>query len=644
MKHIFVGLLLFFLPLIISAKNLIIEGTVHSYNDQKSLAYVNIAISGSYYGTVSGLNGNFRLVIPEKLIDLSLSFSAIGYEHFAIPIRNIQGKINVSLKSIDYELGEIIVIPDDTLRAFLNKAYRKIPENYPDYPTRSLGFYRETIKEKGGDYLYLAEAIIDVYKTSYNNKSTGQVKINKSRKNIFPGSDSINPIQFYGGLFTPHTADIVKNRMSILKPSKDYTYLLKNEEFYNGRKVYRIKFQPKDNSKDGIQGEFYVDTESFAYLKFDYYFNDEKLINRGKSNPLIKISSIQNRKIRSYESIDGKYYLKSAFSNEILLNNTTNKTLELISEYILTKLLKDSTEQIPYNDQLAYFSIISEEAEVYALSDWKDYNILENDFLENTIISQYKADSLLNITYNKKSNSLSGIILKIVKKIEFDFNLVYQPVLSENSSYDLSISVKDANSINYNFSLKDKRYFMNHEVALKYKLSKQWKLFYQEGANLLQNEVNTSYLLGIEKSFPIKTYGNQILLSAKFGHLTSNYKTAIGIASNSGKFKLDKKEFDSNLIAGYYGVSNHGVSLSADLKFQITPLLFLNFFGRRNLNYNEVEKIMLIEKSGFYFFRKTFEMDINDERVSFISTSDNNLTAPLKLSNFFFGIGLTFSY
>ena len=119
------------LPLLSSSKNLLIEGSIKNQKTNEKIAYANVAISGTYIGTVSNLNGEFRLVVPESLSNKSISFSAIGYESFSKPINEFVGRVTISLQPLDYQLGEVVVMPDSTLLTLLRKAYKKIPDNFP---------------------------------------------------------------------------------------------------------------------------------------------------------------------------------------------------------------------------------------------------------------------------------------------------------------------------------------------------------------------------------------------------------------------------------------------------------------------------------------------------------------------------------
>jgi len=76
----------------------------------ESVPFVNIGIENTYVGTVSELNGDFELKIPEKFITDIILFSSIGYHKTSIPIQENIGKmIEIILKENILQLNEIIV-------------------------------------------------------------------------------------------------------------------------------------------------------------------------------------------------------------------------------------------------------------------------------------------------------------------------------------------------------------------------------------------------------------------------------------------------------------------------------------------------------------------------------------------------------
>ena len=56
----------------------IVEGIVTDSATGDVLPFVNIAVSGTTVGTISDMNGEFRLTVPAGMGDKELSFSSVG--------------------------------------------------------------------------------------------------------------------------------------------------------------------------------------------------------------------------------------------------------------------------------------------------------------------------------------------------------------------------------------------------------------------------------------------------------------------------------------------------------------------------------------------------------------------------------------
>jgi hypothetical protein len=82
-------------------------------NDSNSevLTYVNIGILNKNIGTVSDHKGQFELTIPDSLLNDTLSFSHVGFEHIHIRILDLleQNGIQIRLKMKDLLLDEISI-------------------------------------------------------------------------------------------------------------------------------------------------------------------------------------------------------------------------------------------------------------------------------------------------------------------------------------------------------------------------------------------------------------------------------------------------------------------------------------------------------------------------------------------------------
>ncbi len=88
----------------------LVEGIVTDSTSGEVLPFVNIAVSGTTVGTISDLNGEYRLNIPADMVGKAVTFSSVGYSPVTISLAgDPEQRKNVSLAPIDYKIEEVIV-------------------------------------------------------------------------------------------------------------------------------------------------------------------------------------------------------------------------------------------------------------------------------------------------------------------------------------------------------------------------------------------------------------------------------------------------------------------------------------------------------------------------------------------------------
>src|SRR4051812_39385354 len=86
---------------------LTITGKVTASDDGSTLPGTNILIKGTTVGTVTDVDGNYKIVVPSD--DAVLVFSSIGYATQEIPVKG-KTVINVALEVDVTTLSEVVVI------------------------------------------------------------------------------------------------------------------------------------------------------------------------------------------------------------------------------------------------------------------------------------------------------------------------------------------------------------------------------------------------------------------------------------------------------------------------------------------------------------------------------------------------------
>jgi len=85
-----------------------VSGKVIDMKTGEELIGVNVMIKGSTKGTITDINGNFALEVPNPTTDV-LTFSYVGYDVLNIPVNN-RTNINVQLSDANKQLNEVVVV------------------------------------------------------------------------------------------------------------------------------------------------------------------------------------------------------------------------------------------------------------------------------------------------------------------------------------------------------------------------------------------------------------------------------------------------------------------------------------------------------------------------------------------------------
>jgi hypothetical protein len=246
-----------------------ISGIVKNEKNGKGLGYVNVLARDQHVSTVTNAEGRFTLKTPRR--PKRITASHVGYHTEQITLGNKLDNVEILLKPTVVTLSEIVVnsgTPRDIIRA----AIAKIPVNYSNRPELYRGFYRETTR-KGRRYIYVAEAVVDMYKTKYTRPVSGdRVRIDKARRLISPKQTDTLGAKVQGGPTLPIYVDVVKNLDYILSEAEmiNYDYTLEDMVFIDDRPQLVIAMQPKLTVAYPLYyGKLYIDRNTLAFTRVE---------------------------------------------------------------------------------------------------------------------------------------------------------------------------------------------------------------------------------------------------------------------------------------------------------------------------------------------------------------------------------------
>ena len=406
----------------------LIKGKVLDEKSRTPLPYAHVGIPEQGIGTTTGSNGTFSLKIPRRYADSDLQVSYIGYSNFKQSLERITTPTTIYMKQTPNELVEVVVMEEAAIENIIRKAVKNIPKNYPTHPTTVLGFYRESRTDDSLNYVYLAEGVLNMYKTSYRSKKEGMISLVQGRK-----INLKNPLDtsFYSGFTSGHMAghrfDFVKNRVEFIDERffPAYKYWIEKITYYNDRPIYIIRFEENedagylgtvaDENQDGedtfgkilgllggksskkrrkaikarMRGRIFIDQESYAFLRAEFNFTQEGLRKRN-NYPWYSGNWNGNSYIVNYRQLGEKWYFSDAIREGNYSGGGTYN-----NEIKVTQINTESSKPIPYLERLSRGSSFVRMTGTYDEDFWKSYN--------TTPLSEGLAESVRQLDIIKKA-------------------------------------------------------------------------------------------------------------------------------------------------------------------------------------------------------------------------------------------------
>lgn len=365
------------------------KGTVVDKNTGNPLAFASISLFDSNLNTVTNSDGEFSLKVSEDLVNAKILISFIGYKNKTVKLTDLTEGNKIELFPVSIELPEVSVISKDAESLVLAMMDKKMA-NYGTEDFLMTAFYRETIK-KNKSYVSLSEAVVDVYKQSYNSYKSDVVKMYKSRKKT--DYDKLDTLVFklMGGPFNSLHLDLMKHPDLIFTEDmlKNYVFSFDKTTKMDNRLIYVIDFtQNKLNNEPLYYGKLYIDAQNLALKSAVFKLN---ITDREASARMFIIKKPFNANVYpveanyriNYIERDGKWYygysrielgLRINWKKK-LFNTTYYSTIEMA---VTDREKAGENKPASFKDRLKSNVIVANEASGFADPDfWGDLNVIE---------------------------------------------------------------------------------------------------------------------------------------------------------------------------------------------------------------------------------------------------------------------------
>ena len=382
-------------------KIIIFHGKVIDRDEKEVLPYSSISVLKRNIGTISNIDGNFELKIPDTTPNDTVIVSCLGYKQFRLPVWEISNdEVTILLQPTTFQLHEIKVTyisPQD----ILSRIVSKIELNYPQDPEIMTSFYREVLKQDK-NYIDVAEAVMDIRKSSYGNIFTeDKVKLIKGRKSLNVKPYQLVDFKIQGGPYYITKLDVVKTLDSFLDPEFTplYKYSLEEIVEFNNRSTYVIHFKPKEKVDNPFyQGTLLVDMSSFALVQADFELSrsglklaQESLIKKKPKDFFVR--PLEVHYLVQYRRLEDKWHLSNAQASMSFRvkskQDRINSVFQSTSDLLITDFKPDDGTRFKRNETFNSKDIFTEMINTSEKDFWGDYNIIKPSEDLNKALKKY---------------------------------------------------------------------------------------------------------------------------------------------------------------------------------------------------------------------------------------------------------------
>ena len=381
---------------------IIVNGVVKDKESRKELANVNVSVIGSNVGTITNADGEFSLKLSQTDAGKGLVISHVGY----LNVRLSGDELDTEKKRLTiWMIPHTLTLKDVNVfggapRVLVEKAIQQIPKSYSDKNQMFSAFYRETI-QKGSRYIGISEAVMDVYKSDYKNRSVylDRVQLQKGRRLASQKKKDTLAVKIAGGPNMPVYLDLAKNEEELL--SFDmlpcYRFDMGIPVSIDNRMQYVVHFQPMVKLEIALyKGTLYIDQESLAFTRAEFELDLSDKEKATKSILRKKPTGLRFKPQRisylvSYRFQEGKPHL-NYIRNEIRFKCDWKKRLfsssfTTTSEMVMVDRIEQPEERIKSKDAFKQRDVFYDVVEEYWNEDfWQDYNIIEpTESLESAV-------------------------------------------------------------------------------------------------------------------------------------------------------------------------------------------------------------------------------------------------------------------
>ncbi len=371
-------------------------GKVIDATDNMPLPFATIEAEGVNIATVTNIDGNFTLKTPKKLLLDHIKISYVGYKNKREPVQRLRNMENydIALEPTSVNLQEVTIRAEDA-EGLIDEVMKNIRNNYSTEDMMMTAFYRETILKRR-NYVSIAEAVIDIYKSPYdNNFRYDQARLVQGRKSADVEKMDTILFKVQGGPVTTLLLDIVKNPYILLTDQyeKVYHFHITSVISINDRLHYVVTFNQRPHVTAPLyKGKLFIDMDKVAITEAEFELNMENQDEMELASLFIRKKPLGMNVVPKRAVYKTKYtigdnskwffnYARAEVKFDVKWDRKLFKTSYVtMSEIAITERNDKPAERFAYKERYKRSQVLDELVYVFFDQDfWGEYNIIEPD-------------------------------------------------------------------------------------------------------------------------------------------------------------------------------------------------------------------------------------------------------------------------
>lgn len=341
----------------------VIKGKITDQESGEGIAYTNIGIEGTLFGTASNNDGLFELKIPEGYENANIYFSAVGYANRMIIAKEIVGQefVTITLQEQTYGIEGIdVAAQSKVLFRIIRTASEKIKDNYMSGPIGLKIYFVEKQNEKN------REAVIQMNDADgYRNPTV----LNAFKSRNYKFAEAKRDFDVYSfpqgttGFDELLEADLARMGNTILNENliSDYDLQLEKSTVFNGDSVWVIDYKTSktDLAHTGsygaikFSGKIFISKTDYGIIRNELEIESVKQNPQGRSLAIGKngYTNVTDNITVGYKKMKGKYVLSFIDSKK----QFTNSDRQQMSLKQTVTVMDVQTSSFPMIDSRNYF-------------------------------------------------------------------------------------------------------------------------------------------------------------------------------------------------------------------------------------------------------------------------------------------------